>query len=240
MNLPEPIEDFDSERNQVQFDLEADEDVDIKWSLQIDELTAKIGSPGDIGFSEVSELLWAFCYRRSYRFNWLKEKAWEIGSLRLFLEFLHCWENNQEWWEVYFYNRRLGSWQPVWSRGSLSLDSCYFLVQLRNHCTPEEVIDQDWFEDWHEYELWAKGFTSFSSYALFRAESGDHADWRQQIAHSDLAEEWPGKPGEFSNELLERTGELSLAELIDRRLTLPEWLLHQDWYSGSEWLDNLY
>ena len=239
MNLPEPIEDFASERSQLQFDLETDVDVDVKWNLQIDELIAKLGGTKDTWFSEIWELLWDFCYRRSYRFNWLKEKSWEIESLRLFLEFLQCWEDNQEWWEAYFYNRWLGSWQPVWSRGNLSLNSCYSLVQLRINCTPEEVIDQDWFEDWHEYELWAKGFPSFLSYALFRAGLSDHLDWYQQVIRHDLAEDWSEKPGEFANEMPEESEELSLVERIDRRNTLPDWLLHQDWYSASEWLDNL-
>ena len=239
LDLPEPIEDFDGKRSQVQFDLETDEDVDVKWNLQIDELIARLGGTGDTRFSELSELVWAFCYRRTHRFNWLKENAWEIENLRLFMEFLHCWEANQEWWEGSFYNQWLGSWQPVWNRGNLSLDSCYSLVQLRSDCSPEEVIDEDWLEDWHEYELWAKGFTSFLSYALFRARLGDNVDWYQQIVRLDLDEEWPKQPGELANEIPEESEEFSLVELIDRRNTLPDWLLHQDWYSASEWLDYL-
>ena len=239
LNLPEPIEDYDSERSQVQFDLEIDEDVDVKWNLQIDELIAKLGCTGDTWFTELSELIWDFCYRRRYRFNWLRGKTWRIESLRLFFEFLECWEDNQDWWEANFYNRWLGSWQPVWNAGHMSLDSCYILVHLRRHCTPEEVINQGWFEDWHEYELWAKGFPSFLSFALFRAELGDDVDWYQEVVQPQLAEESSKRHGEFPNEVAERGEELSLVELIDRRYTIPDWLLHQDWYDPSDWLDNL-
>ena len=239
MNLPEPIVSFDSERSQVQFDLGTDGDVDIKWQLQIDQLVASLGAATGAQSSDIAELLWEFCYRRSFRLNWLKEKDWEIESLRLFLEFLNCWEDNQEWWESSFYNQRLGTWQAVWSRYNLSLESCYSLIKIRHYCTPDEVINPEWVEDWQEYELWARGFPSFISFALFRAELGNDGDWYRRVVWSEYAEEEDEKPAELADETSEHTEENTHSEYVVHQCMIPKWFLNQDWYSPAEWHDYL-
>ena len=169
----------------------------------------------------------------------LNKKPWRVERLRLFLKFLECWEDNEEWWEAYFYNRWLGTWQVSWNRGNLSLDRCYSLVELRGYCTPEEVINQDWFDDWQEYELWTRGFPSFVSFALFRAELDDGEDWRRQVDWNHYAEEETEELGEFGNETTEEAEENIRAEYLVHWCMLPMWFQDQDWYSPGEWHDNL-
>ncbi len=231
VNLPEPVEEFDSERRQAYFDLGAAEAVDIKWRLLINELIAALGAVKDTLGADISELLWNFCYRRSYRLTWLKQQAWGSDSLLRFLEFLDCWESNPDWWETYFYDRRLAAWRPTWNRSSLSLDSCYSLIQLRHGYTAEEVIDPEWFEDWQKFELWVQGYPSFVSFAIFRAGLRSNDDWRRRIEwirrHEESAEQF--------DDYLEQAWQWPR----EKYCTLSEWFTEQDWYSPSEWHDNL-
>ncbi len=117
-------------------------------------------------------------------------------------------------------------------RNSLSLDASYLLVQRRSHCSPDDVIDDAWFEDWEDIDLWvlvSQGFFSFSSFALYRSKLSYSEDWRRR---PDLQVDFC-----FIDENHRRSE--SITEFSKRLQGLPSWFAALDWYDPTEWNDNL-
>lgn len=251
-NFPEPLEEFDGELHQPLFEIPDDEDHELRWRLKIDELVASVADTTADERVEISDLLWDFCYRQTRRWSWLKEKSWTADSLRLFIEFLVCWQGNPEWWEASFCNG-LGEWRMQWNRYNLSMDNCYDLIQKRLDCPPEQVIEPEWFDDWQQYGLWMRGFPTFAAYALFRSEFDEGESWQRYIDWQMYTEADDTDAARDDTSDYAITGEKGfpiggardaanghIPELqAAYHCTLANWFIQQNWYDPAEWHDNL-
>lgn len=186
--------------------------VDIGNKVRIDEFISGIDDISDAQSDQIAELLGNL--GRSRLLSWLSEyDDWTGHSLILFLEFRTIWENNHEWWESRFGWRRYGSWwhpRNRYNKSNLTRDWMRELILHRLHCSAEEVIDEEWFDDWEISEMWRRGFPTFAAFALFRAEIGEDADWQASL------DSWEGD-----------------------NQTNDESIPYQDWYGVNKWRDNL-
>ena len=221
---PDPSVEFDPDLKEVLYPKEGL--TGLFQKLKIDEFISGVDQINEIQFEEISVLLADFGAARLRRWMpWLRTKAWSGHSLLLFLEFRNLWDSNPVWWEYWY--RGVNS-----NRNSLSLDATYALVQQRLDCKFSEVIDEAWFRDWENLELWKRGFPSFASFVLFRAALGADEDWRSCI----------GQCVDFQSikddELGLRMTSRELLNLVDPHGSLRRFS-EQDWYDSAEWHDNL-
>ena len=112
---------------------------------------------------------------------WLAAQQWSAGSLLLFLEFRRTWESpcNVRWWEWHY-----GPY-PFYDYHTLTWIATYDLVHHRSHCRPNEVIDESWFHDWEEFEIWRHGVISFAAFAVLRSSITERECWLDHVFPCD-------------------------------------------------------
>lgn len=200
---PEPQAEANSELNERLYP--PDNDVtDLSRVLKISELISRIKPITNEQQRGITALLKEFSVKhlRSW-LPWLHKQKWSGHSLLLFLQFRNIWDSdcNRRWWEYSFWHPGLECWYPTYSRNNLTRYAMYRLIQRRLHrspnCGPNEVINEDWFEEWNSFALYTRGFPSFASFAVFRAKFDDGKEWRQYVDVSDDVEE--DEDDEFGN-----------------------------------------
>lgn len=112
---------------------------------------------------------------------WLAKQQWPAGRLLLFLEFRRVWEgsNNIRWWE--WHNKSY----PIYDYHILTWQATYDLVRCRSHCHPTDVIDESWFLDWEEFEIWRHGIKSFAAFAVLRSSIAKGDCWQDHVFRYD-------------------------------------------------------
>ncbi len=250
---PEPLAEYDGKLADPLYKPEID-DGNLVRNLSIDEIIASAEDATDGQRDRIARALSEYSSRKlSNLLRWLKGKVWTGHALLLFLEFRILWNENSHWKESYFWSEQLCDWCLSPRPAVLRRSDCYLLVNARLHCTPDEVIDEEWFEDWDRFALWEHGFLSFASFALFRAQLED-GDW--QILLKSKSKIVPGISQESgfldTYDLIEAN---ALSFMLPRNTVhriyqrdfqrLPQlnrmslWYKVQDWYNPAEWHDNL-
>lgn len=166
---------------------------DLTLNLKLDDiLVAKLGLK-DPELDACRQILKSDSYgvpRLRHLLPWLAQQQWPPGRLLLFLEFRRTWEcsNNVRWWE-----RHYGSY-PTYDYHTLSWSATYDLVGYRSHCRPEDVIEESWFLEWEEFEVWRHGVMSFAAFAVLRSSIRTGDCWRDHVfpcdrrSHAELME----------------------------------------------------
>ncbi len=250
---PEPLAEYDSELSETLYVPDAIDSY-ASQKLRIDEFISEAKGATEEEQAQIHMLMGSMSQARLRRMlSWLKERDWTANSLLLFLEFrLEYWEENQHWWEYTFWNSRLGHWWGRPSPYNLSMDATYALVQSRLNCSPEEVIDESWFNDWNDLALWKQGFSSFAQFALFRAGLREGENWWELMhlysSDSPVDEQDALIPYDTSYKGYSDTvlGFLNSKYRSREDQTIvwghdstPLWFAIQDWYDPSEWHDGL-
>ena len=228
---PEPLAKANSELNERLYPPDNDL-TGLSRVLKINELISRIKPITDEQRMRIATLLGEFSINRlQSRLPWLCKQDWSGRSLLLFLQFRNIWDSNcsRRWWEYSFWHPGLECWYPTYSRNNLAWDATYGLIQQRLRCAPDEVINEDWFDEWNSLALWARGFPSFASFAVLRARFGDTEEWREYIdPHNNRNERNPIYPtySYFSKSILDITEETDLKCLLsksrDFRIFTPE------------------
>lgn len=188
---PEPLAEADSDLKEPLYS--SDNTVTGRSHVfKIDELISRVKPMSETQRQEIDALLKDFSIKRLRRWlPWLRKRDWSGRSLLLFLQFRKVWESERRYWEYSFWHRGLKCWYPTYHPNNLNRDATYKLIQNRLDCTPEAVINEDWFEEWKYSALWARGFPSFASFAVLRAEFDEK--WRDHV-DSDLDNERSAVP----------------------------------------------
>ena len=250
---PEPFAEYDSELSEDLYI--PDNDVsDRSGKIKIDEFISGVPKLTHAQQEQVTELLETLSIGRLRSWlPWLREKDWTGHSLLLFLEFrLNQWEENPQWWESSFWNARIDHWWAYSTSGALSLDGALTLVQARLHCSPDEIVDELWLEEWDDYAVWKRGFQSFASFAIFRAGLLDGENWLELLVwYSEFAPSEGTRPSEIYESYNPRDIDLPSVPIDDSYRFWEDhspyrnsngtllWFAAQDWYDPSEWHDNL-
>ena len=114
---------------------------------------------------------------------WLKDQKWDRRTLLAFLQFQAYWDVNWELWVVRIPTKQRG-WIERHYRNTMTRDMALELTKLRLDCAPEDVIDDDWIDQWWDRPLRAlldKKVDSLAVYAL-------------HMARWDGVEPWPEYP----------------------------------------------
>ena len=250
---PEPVAEYDDDLSEslniVDYEL-----ADVTRRLKIDELIVSVAPADDAQRTRMAEILEGISPSRIGRWlDWLHVKSWTGHSLLLFLEFrINHWEETPEWWEATYWSKEWRDWIPYSEPTfyALSRDATYDLVQARLDCRAEDIIDDDWLEDWDYYMLWKFGFWSFASFAVFRAQLEPGKDWRPYTSqYSDFDTRLEihhmyraGHRGRFEETLASLGGNYRIWDDLVPFHNLrnsKEWFAIQDWYSDDEWHDGL-
>ena len=184
---PEPLAKADSELNERLYPPD-NAVTDLSRVLKINELIYRLEPITDEQRLRIAALLGEFSTKRlQSRLPWLRKQDWSGHSLLLFLQFRNFWDSDCDWrwWEYSFWHPGLECWYPTYSRNNLTWDAARELIQQRLRYAPNEVISEEWFEEWRSLALWARGFPSFASFAVLRARFGDAKEWREYIDSSN-------------------------------------------------------
>ena len=228
---PEQLSEYDGELRQPLYVIDDEDDYVLGNELRIDRWVAtKLATYTKFQQRQITRLLGEFSDNRLRRWlPWLDKQQWTGDSLLLFLDFWGYWDLNQHWWEYSFWDNRLQCWYLTRSRYSLSLDDSYDLIQLRTDCRPSEVIDETWFDDWHELALWQRGFYSFASFAVFRAKFKPGERWQLHLNSDD--------PDDAEGYDVQSNKRINGCQTY--RYGAHLWFSEQDWYDSNEWHDDL-
>ncbi len=161
---------------------------DVSLELKIHDLLLLVTPIDDDQRARCTALLRQFgAVELRYMLPWLRTRTWCGRMLTLFLEFREIWyqKTRSHWWESWYWDARNTDWRPTYHRSSLTFDVACELVRERSHCQPEEVIDDAWFEDWDNYNVWELGVRSFASFALFRAGLAAEENWLRMLIRID-------------------------------------------------------
>ena len=250
---PEPFAVYDSELGESLYVPDA-HDGDTSLQLITDKFISRIEDVTETEQTKIGSLLESLSRARLRRLlSWLREQDWTDNSVLLFLEFrLEHWEENQHWWDYTFWNSRIGHWWTYSSPYILSLDATYVLVQARLNCSPDEVVEESWLNDWNDLALWKRGGSSFAAFALFRASLGQGEEWWEEMRwyssnspadeHDSLVPYDTTNNGYSDAVLVSLDGKYRVREdeTTPRRPDrTPLWFAVQDWYDPSEWHDGL-
>ena len=228
---PEPLAEYDEYLSEPVYVSDVD-DAGIRIAVGIDEFIASVPEVSDRQRNRIAQLLDDLEPMRLRRLlPWLHQNSWTGPSLLLFLEFHSIWEDSSNLWEYRFWWARYGDWWSYHSKSQLSRDNMRRLVQLRLHCSPEEVIAEAWFTDWEDFEMWKRGFPSFARFALFRAELAEGEDWQDSLSTYETDAQDDADSLTLQNHASEFIEVLASDSL--------QWFANQDWYDPSEWHDNL-
>ena len=218
---PTPEAEYDAELSEPLYEPDINT-TDLPRLLVVDEFIANIADTTDDQHSEIYEVLLSLSNKkRSSLIQWMRGKKWTGHSLALFLGFRTMWYETPPWWQYTFWHQRMNEWWTYSNVNYLSRDACYALIQSRLHCHPEEVIDEEWFEDWNDFKLCEYGFHSFASFAQFRAEINDTADWKVRIDWT-LKDEDP-----YRTEDKDHSSHIRMYEP-------DQWFAYQNWYDHAE------
>lgn len=112
---------------------------------------------------------------------WLAKQLWPAGRLLLFLEFRRIWEsrNNVRWWECHYKSH------PLYDFHALTWNATYDLIRCRSHCRHTEVIEEAWFREWEDFEIWHHGIKSFASFAVLRSSIPEGECWQDHVFRCD-------------------------------------------------------
>ena len=221
-SIPEDFEDSNFEELGILAEYEEDlqqpqyiieEDLPgLALDLKLDEFIANFEA--SIERNEIGKQLQNFSRSRlTHWLPWAATKEWTTESLLLFLEVRELWDATPEWWEGAY--RSDSQWIASSSYGNLRLDGLYFLVQCRLEYSADDVIDEQWFEDWVDYSLWQHGFLSFISFAIFRARLNGNEKWTDHIDVREDTSGWLEDP---------------FGEEQDNSVCWYEWIANQKWY----------
>ena len=184
---PEPLAEYDSELSEPLYEISFDRIDDLERELRIDHLVAFIDDASNKQRILIAEMLRRFGNAKLRNWIvWLSNKEWTGNSLLLFLEFFNLWYENSQWWEYWYWDKRLG-WLPGFSRHILTRDEAYQWVQRFPHCGPNELVDESWYEDWELFEVWRYGFDSFIAFVRFRFDLDEGEEWRHHLSVDDYA-----------------------------------------------------
>ena len=253
-DAPEPLAEYDGKLADPLYKSEID-DGNLIRNLGIDEIIASAKDATDEQRDRIAKALYEYSPRKlSNLLRWLKGKAWTGHALLLFLEFRVLWNENPHWKESYFWSEQSRDWCLSPRPAVLRRNDCYLLVNARLHCSPDEVIDEEWFEDWDRFTLWEYGFLSFASFALFRAQHED-GDWRNSLkSKSNIAPGYSQENGFLDTyDLVEVSTHASLMlpgndvyrmhqdyfQSLRQFNRMWLWYMVQDWHNPAEWHDNL-
>ena len=250
---PEPLTEYDGQLADPLYEPEIN-DGNLVRNLNIDEKIADAKDATDEQRYRIAKALKEYSpLKLSNLLRWLKGKVWTGRVLLLFLEFRILWDENPHWKESYFWSEQLCDWCLSPRPAVLRRSDCYLLVNARLHCSPDEVIDEEWFEDWDRFALWEHGFLSFASFALFRAQLED-GDWQNLLkSKSKIGSGYSQESGFLDTYDLIEANALSFMfprndvyRMYQRHFQrLPQlnrmslWYRVQDWYNPAEWHDNL-
>ena len=243
---PEPDTEGKSELRQSLYD-QFDRDLNISQRIKINEFIATLEAAEEDQVSHIVESLEVLGNAKLMRWlPWLRDQAWTGSSLSLFLEFRVIWESTPQWWETSFWSDRDG-WRLYYNAYSMSLDDAYELIQSRLGCSPDEVVDKQWVEEWESQTPWRYGFLSFGSFIIFRSALNDHTDWRTHVdydAQADLPAFNPeynvGHIFESIADVVSEFSSFSDETTLSYMVPSPEdWFASQSTYDPSEWHDNL-
>ncbi len=250
---PEPLAEYDSELSETLYVPDAIDGY-ASQKLRIDEFISEAKGATEEEQAQIHMLMDSMGRARlRILLSWFKKQDWTANSLLLFLEFrLEHWEENQHWWEYAFWNSHIGHWLPHSNRNTLSMDATYALVQSRLNCSPEEVIDESWFDDWNDLALWKQGFSSFARFALFRAGLREGEDWWElmRLQNSDFPVDeqdalipydtsYKGYSDTVLGFLNSKYRSREDQTIVWGHDSTPLWFAIQDWYDPSEWHDGL-
>ena len=151
--------------------------------LKLDHILATLGLD-DPELDACRQILKSDSYgvQRLRRFlPWLAEQEWPPGRLLLFLEFRRTWEcsHNVHWWEWHYRS------YPLFDFHTLSWSATYDLIGHRSHCRPDQVIEESWFLEWEEFEVWRHGIMSFAAFAVLRSSIRTGDCWRDHVFRCD-------------------------------------------------------
>ena len=158
---------------------------DLTLEIRLGRLFAPLGLE-DPERRACNELLKAYDIRRLRRLlPWLASQQWPTGRLLLFLQFRSIWESptNVRWWESWLYRS-----YPIFDYHILSWQATYEIVRHRAYCRPTEVINETWFQDWEEFEIWRQGhcgMMSFASFAVLRSQIPEGECWHHHVFQCD-------------------------------------------------------
>lgn len=224
-------------------------DTDIWKKVRIDEFVSGVSGVSIGQRTRIVELLEDM--GQSRLLSWLSQyDDWTGHSLILFLEFRVIWEDTPHWWESRFWWQWYGGWWSYYNSGNLSRDWMRDLVLRRLHCSAEEVVDDVWFAEWENGEMWGRGFPTFAGFALFRAEIGEDEDWLTSLGSLEGDNQADGPPTPYKlflqSEEIEALTESAYEYRVNEDYSpyrgasgAPQWFAIQDWYDPSEWHDNL-
>lgn len=232
LDEPEPSAEYDGELGQILYELDH-EIPDLPRSIRVDQWLNTVQEMSDFQRREIAGLLLEFSGARLRRWlPWLCKQQWTGNSLLLFMQFRAFWDGNCDLWECLRWSPSLKVWYGMLNRNSLSLDNSYVLVQRRLGCSPDEVIDLEWFDDWDRMDIWLRvtqGFYSFSSFAMYRSSLSYAEDWRHR----------PDLQVDFYSPLRELIPALGKWDQRAHRYGPRLWFVGQDWYDPVEWHDGL-
>lgn len=232
LDEPPPVAEYDGELRQLLY--EPDSYIqDLHVEVQIDQWVASIEVISDAEAREIAELLRDFSKHRLRRWlPWLRGQQWSGRSLLRFLQFRAYWDDNCELWECLRWAPGLKFWLGVHDRNSMSLGNSYLLVQRRLHCSADEVIDPEWFEDWDRIDVWVRvtqGFFSFSSFVMYRSQFIYAEDWRRR----------PDLDVDLTQPVRNAVLKMDKWDIQAYRDWSRLWFDEQDWYDPAEWHDGL-
>ena len=199
---------------------------ELSRGLRIDQFVSALILPQE-DREQVIALLEELSLRRLQSWlPWLSEHEWTGHSFLLFLKFRKLWESEtrSDWWESCYWHTYAGCWISSFNRYNLSLNATYELIQNRLEYEWHEIIDDQWYSDWIEREIWKLGFPTFASFALLRAQ---FTNWEGYL-EAPVVPEGDDEPAGYAWPLYAAEGQ-----------RVPLHLVEQDWYDSSEWHDNL-
>ena len=232
LDEPPPVAEYDGELRQLLY--ESDSYIlDLHGEVQVDQWVASIEVISDAEAREIAELLRDFSKHRLRRWlPWLRGQQWSGQSLLLFLQFRAYWDDHCELWECLRWAPGLKFWLGVPDRNSMSLGNSYLLVQRRLHCSADEVLDPEWFEDWDRIDVWVRvtqGFFSFSSFVMYRSQLIYAEDWRRR----------PDLDVDLTQPVRNAVLKMDKWDIQAYRDWSRLWFDEQDWHDPAEWHDGL-
>ena len=249
---PEPVAEFDDELRDPLYELQ-DLPQSIFRDLDVDQFLSGISFASDEERLQISAILGEHGPRSLSRtLAWLREKQWTGGSLLRYLTFRELWFDTAHWWESGHWSHQSQCWWHYSTPYHLTREGCYYLIHSRAEFEIDEIIGEDWLDDWNRMALWKRGFTTFASFAVFRAGMSEEEDW---ISGLDSDQFWDAaefdvfdpyavfrgnsmEPSMRRNTGMETNGPPVRAdELLHQGAAT--WFWSQNWYDPSEWHDGL-
>ena len=229
---PEPIAEYDSQLSSPLFTT-ATTLPNLLREITVNQWVASIAQVTDPQRQSIAKLLATFSTAKlRVWLPWLRMQEWTAQKLLLFLDFRVYWDERPELWEYLWWDASSRYWGRAQNRSCLNLDDSYTLVERRSHCSPEDVIDEAWLEDWDTLDVWVRvkqRSFSFASFALYRSQLSSGEDWKRR---PDLQVDFDTLPDDDFPEA-------GTADSMSGLRGPAQWFSNQNWYDPNEWHDNL-